>query len=257
MKHSDGLDLDVAGGVATVTLNSPPVNTLTLARYEAIGELFGELGERDDVQCVLFTGAGERAFCAGLDLSEFVKATVEEDPARAAVVRECFRAVRHCKVPVVCAVNGPALGAGAVLAAVSDIRVASERATFVMSEINVGRCGGASHMGRLLPQGTLRLMYFTAEPMSAWEAHRLGFVERIVPPKKLMATAGEIAATIATKSPIGLRMAKEALNKCEQMQIEAGYELEQSYSTRLMQTEDAREAAKAVLEKRKPVFKGR
>jgi len=160
-------------------------------------------------------------------------------------------------VPVIAAVNGPALGAGSVLAAVSDIRIASEKATFGMPEINVGRCGGGAHMGRLIPQGMLRLMYFTGEPISAWDAHRVGLVEQVVPPRRLLPAAHELAEIIAKKSPIGLRMAKEALNRAEFMQVEEGYQLEQSYSTKLMHTEDAREATRAVVEKRAPVFKGR
>jgi enoyl-CoA hydratase len=100
-------------------------------------------------------------------------------------------------------------------------------------------------------------MYFTGEPISAWEAHRIGFVEQVVVQRRLMAAAHEVASIIAQKSPIGLRMAKEALNRVENMPVDEGYELEQSYSTKLMETEDAREAARAVAEKRPPVFVGR
>jgi enoyl-CoA hydratase len=158
---------------------------------------------------------------------------------------------------VIAAINGPALGAGAVLCAVSDIRIASEKATFAMPEINVGRCGGGAHMGRLLPPGLLRLMYFTGEPISAWEAHRVGFVEQVVVQRRLLPQAHELAGIIANKSPRGLRMAKEALNRVEFMQVEEGYEYEQSCSTALMATEEAREAVLAVVEKRPPNFSGR
>jgi len=243
--------------IISVTLDSPPVNVLTMARYRRLTEIFDEISKMDDVNCVVFSARGTKAFCAGLDLQEFLAATPEQDPERAAIVRATFKAVRLCAVPVIAAVNGPALGAGSVLAAVSDIRIASEKATFGMPEINVGRCGGGAHMGRLIPQGMLRLMYFTGEPISAWEAHRIGLVEQVVPPRRLMPAAHELAEIIAKKSPIGLRMAKEALNRAEFMQVEEGYQLEQSYSTKLMHTEDAREATRAVVEKRAPVFRGR
>jgi enoyl-CoA hydratase len=249
--------LKKSNGVATVTLDIPPVNTLTLARYQEITDTFNAIATMSDLNCVILTARGTRAFCAGLDLQEFLAATVEEDPSRAAVVRATFKSIRHCPIPVIAAINGPAIGAGAVLAAVSDIRIASEKATFAMAEINVGRCGGGAHMGRLISQGMLRLMYFTGEPISAWEAHRIGFVEQVVAPRRLMPAAYEVASIIAQKSPIGLRMAKEALNRVENLPVDAGYELEQSYSTRLMATEDAREAARAVAEKRAPVFVGR
>lgn len=245
------------GRILAVTLDIPPVNTLTLARYRKIAEVFEGISTRNDVNCVVLTARGSKAFCAGLDLQEFVAATVEDDPARAVVVRGTFKAIRHCAVPVIAAVNGPALGAGAVLAASCDIRIASEKATFGMPEINVGRCGGGAHMGRHLSPGMLRLMYFTGEPISAWEAHRVGLVEEVVKPRRLLPAAQELAEAIARKSPIGLRMAKEALNRVEFMPTEEGYELEQSYSTKLMHTEDAREAVRAVVEKREPVFKGR
>jgi enoyl-CoA hydratase len=243
--------------VATVTLNIPPVNTLTLERYQKITDIFKSIATMPDLNCVVLTARGTRAFCAGLDLQEFLTATVEDDPARAAVVRATFKSIRHCPIPVIAAINGPAVGAGAVLAAVSDIRIASEKASFAMAEINVGRCGGGAHMGRLISPGMLRLMYFTGEPISAWEAHRIGFVEQVVVQRRLMAAAHEVASIIAQKSPIGLRMAKEALNRVENMPVDEGYELEQSYSTKLMETEDAREAARAVAEKRPPVFVGR
>ncbi|MDB6085094.1 MAG: enoyl-CoA hydratase/isomerase [Gammaproteobacteria bacterium] len=249
--------LERSGKIVTVTLDIPPVNTLSLERYQMITDTFVEIGTMPGVNCVVLTARGTRAFCAGLDLQEFLATTVEEDPHRAGVVRATFKAVRHCPIPVIAAVNGPALGAGAVLAAVSDIRIASEKATFAMPEINVGRCGGGSHLGRLLSPGMLRFMYFTGEPISAWEAYRIGLVEQLVAPGRLLPAAYELANIIAEKSPIGLRMAKEALNAVEFMQVEEGYELEQRYSTRLMQTEDAREAARAVVEKRPPVFVGR
>lgn len=249
--------LEKSDRIAVVTLDAPPVNALTLARYQAIADMFEAISGMDDVNVVVFTAKGTRAFCAGLELKEFLAATPEEDPARARVVRATFKAIRHCAVPVIAAVNGPALGAGGVLAAVSDIRIASEKATFSMPEINVGRCGGGAHNARIMPQGMLRFMAFTGEQISAWEAYRVGYVERVVAPRLLMPTAMDIAQVIASKSRIGLTHMKEALNRVEQMPVDEGYELEQQYSTRLMRTEDAREATRAVVEKRAPVFKGR
>jgi enoyl-CoA hydratase len=251
------LKVETAGKVVRVTIDRPPVNAITLAIYQQITEAFDAISKRDDVNCVVFTGAGNRAFCAGLDLKEFLAAKPEDDPARAAIVRATFKGVRSCAVPVIAAVNGPALGAGCVLAAVSDIRIAADNATFGLPEINVGRCGGGAHMGRLVPQGTLRRMFFTGKPIDAAEAYRLGMVEQVVPAADLMATADEMAKTISEKAPLGLRLGKEALNTIESMQVEEGYALEQTYSTRLMHTEDAREATRAVVEKRLPVFKGR
>lgn len=250
------LETEVDGKIAVITLNNPPVNALTLKLYEEIGLLFEEVSARRDVNVIVFTGAGRKAFCAGLDLKEFLSATVEDDPKRAAVVRQSFARVRHAEVPVIGAINGPALGAGAVFASVCDIRIASETATFGMPEINVGRCGGGAHMGRHFPQGMLRKMFFTGQPIDAQEAYRFGFLQEVVPADGLMEATMALAGVIAKKAPLGLRMGKRSLNEIEFLPVEEGYEIEQGYSTRLMATADAREATRAVVEKRAPVFAG-
>lgn len=251
------LAVDRSDRVARVTLDRPPVNALTLQLYGEIAELFESTADWHDVNCIVLTGAGSRAFCAGLDLREFLSATVEDDPKRAAIIRRCFSAVRNAAVPVIAAVNGPALGAGCVLASVCDMRIAAETATFGLPEINVGRCGGAAHIGRLIPQGMLRRMFFTGRPIGAAEAYRVGLVDEVVPAAELAAAAGRLAAEIAAKAPLGLRLGKQALNEVEFMAVEDGYAREQQYSTRLMATEDAREATRAMVEKRAPVFHGR
>jgi enoyl-CoA hydratase len=249
--------VETAGRIVTVTLDRPPVNALTLAMYGAIAETFEAIGARSDVHCAIFTARGTRAFCAGLDLREFLAAKPEDDPHRAAIVRRTFSAVRHCAIPVIAAVNGPALGAGCVLASVCDIRIAATNATFGLPEVNVGRCGGGAHVGRYVPQGALRRMFFTGQPISAETAHRYDLVDEVVPAERLMETALALAGTISQKAPLGLRLGKKALNDIEFMPVEEGYAREQTYSTQLMHTEDAREATRAVLEKRPPVFQGR
>jgi enoyl-CoA hydratase len=249
--------VEKADKVVSVIIDRPPVNALAIGLYQRIAEVFEEIGTFNDVNCAVLLARGTRAFCAGLDLREFLAAKVEDDPARAVIVRRMFHSVRHCAIPVIAAVNGPALGAGCVLASVCDIRVASENATFGLPEINVGRCGGTAHMARHVPQGLLRRMFFTGMPISAQEAYRVGFVDKVVPLDRLMTEVNELAAVIANKAPLGLRLGKEALNHVEFMPVDEGYALEQEYSTKLMHTEDAREATRAVLEKRAPVFKGR
>lgn len=251
------LTVEKSDRIARVTLDRPPVNAITLDIYAEIGDVFESAAEWDDVNCIVFTGAGSRAFCAGLDLHEFLAATVDEDPKRAAVIRRTFTAVRTAAVPVIAAVNGPALGAGCVLASLCDIRIAAENATFGLPEINVGRCGGAAHLGRLIPQGALRRMFFTGKPIDAAEAYRIGLVDEVVPLDGLMAAADRLAGVIAAKAPLGLRLGKQAINEVEYMAVDDGYAREQQYSTRLMATEDAREATRAVVEKRPPVFQGR
>jgi enoyl-CoA hydratase len=249
--------IETVGKVVTVTIDRPPVNALTLDLYGRIADAFDAIGKRTDVNCAVLTGGGSRAFCAGLDLKEFLAAKPEEDPQRAAIVRRTFASLRHCAIPVIAAVNGPALGAGCVIASVCDIRIAAANATFGLPEINVGRCGGTAHMGRHVPPGLLRRMFFTGRPISAEEAYRVGFVDEVVAPERLRDAAMQLAATIADKAPLGLRLGKQAINEVEFLPVEDGYAREQTYSTRLMHTQDAREATRAVVEKRAPVFQGR
>lgn len=251
------IDVTTRDGVATVVIDRPPVNAITLAHYARLGEIFADLGTTFDVNCVILSAAGTRAFCAGLDLHEFRDARVEDDSRRAEIVRATFAAIRGCRVPVIAAVNGAARGAGTALATVSDIRIASDLASFGMPEIDIGRCGGGAHLGRLIGQGALRRMFFTGQPVDAREAYRIGLVDEVVPAAELMTAAGRLAAVIAAKSPLGLRIGKEALNAVEFMDMEPGYAVEQQHSTRLMATADAREATRATLEKRPPVFLGR
>ena len=251
----DELIVERSGSIVSVILDRPPGNALTLALYRRIIEVFRDIGT-SDANCAVLTARGT-AFCTGVDLEELIALSAEEDPVRSSIVRETFRTVRACSIPVVAAINGPALGAGAMLASATDIRIASETATFGVPEIDIGRCGGGAHLGPLVPRGLLRRMSFTGEPISAGEAQRCGLVDQLVAPSDLLPAAYQLAETIASKSPIGLRMTKEALNQIEFLPIEEGFELEQQYSTQLMHTQDAREAARAVFEHRPPQFKGR
>ena len=251
------IKVEIGGKVAVVTLDRPPVHALTTAMYERLSDIFETLGTKQEAHCAILTSSGGKAFCAGKDLHEFLAAKVEDDPAAALVIRRAFSAIRNCEIPVVAAVNGAALGAGCVIAACCDIRIASENATFGLPEINVGRCGGGSHLGRLIPQGALRRMFFTGQAVTAAEAYRLGLVDQLTSAEGLMPAAMSLAETIAAKSPLGLRLGKKALNVVEALPLEQGYPVEQAYSTKLMRTEDAREATRAVVEKRKPIFQGR
>src|SRR5690606_31207952 len=160
---------------------------------------------------VVLESSCEKAFCAGKDLKEFLTAKVEDDPANAAIVRKSLASILHCAVPVIAAVNGPALGAGAVIAACCDIRVASRTATFGLPEISVGRCGGGALLARLLPQGALRRMFCTGHPTSAEEAQRIGLVDQLVEGHGLFAAARGLATEVAARSPLGLRIGKRVL----------------------------------------------
>jgi enoyl-CoA hydratase len=250
--------LDVADGIATVTFDRPPVNAQNRATREELIRVFDALSDRDDVRVAILTGAGN-TFSAGADIKERVGMVhAPGDYVRHnRLVREFFYAVTDCTKPVIAAVNGPALGAGFVLAFACDIVLASDNAYFAMPEINVGLAGGARFLMDHVGRSKARALYLTGARISAAELHRLGVIEACTPRDKLMDAALEIAREIAGKSPLAVRLIKRALNTIEEMPAREAYRFEQSVTVELSHSEDAREAQRAFVEKRKPVFKGK
>jgi enoyl-CoA hydratase len=246
------------GHVATLTLNAPPVNALTRTLNDELTLALDRISEMDDVRAVVLTGAG-KVFCAGADLKG--RASVIKGPgdlpAHSRRTRECFHAIRECAKPVVCALNGAALGSGLAMAASSDIIVASEKATLGLPEVDVGLLGGCSHAMRLFSHSRLRRMALTGMRVDGAELYRLGIVEACVPPEALLPTALDIAHTIAAKSPVSTRMGKHTLNVIEDMSLRDGYRYEQDMTAQIGKTEDAKEAQRAFAEKRAPQFVGR
>ena len=250
------VNLEIRDGIAIVTLDNPPVNALSSEGQVEIYETFDSLHEQDEALVAIFTGAGQRAFCAGADIRARLDgdSRFPEDHGRRA--REAFNSIYECPIPVIGAINGPALGAGLALAASCDYLIASENANFALPEIDVGLMGGARHLGRLFPQGVTRRLHYTADRLPAAEAYRLGAVHKVVPSEQLMDAAMEEARIIAAKMPMGVRLAKEGLNMIEWMDLKNGYRFEQTRTAILRKTDDAVEAKRAFLERRAPVFKG-
>jgi enoyl-CoA hydratase len=250
--------LDVADGIATVTFDHPPVNAQNRATREELIRIFDGISDRDDVRVAILTGAG-KVFSAGADLKERVDMVHEPgDYVRHnRLAREFFHSVTDCSKPVIAAVNGPALGAGFVLMLACDIMIACEEATFAMPEINVGLAGGARFLMEQVGRSRARSIYLTGRQVPAAELYRLGVIEACPPRDKLMEAALDIAREIASKSPLAVRHIKRALNAIEEMPVRDAYRYEQSVTVELSKTEDAREAQRAFVEKRKPVFKGK
>ena len=251
-----GYQLD--GFVATLTLNAPPVNALTRTLNDELTLALDRISEMDSVRAVILTGAG-KVFCAGADLkgrAEVIKGPGDL-PAHSRRTRECFHAIRECAKPVVCAINGAALGSGLAMAASSDILIASEKASLGLPEVDVGLLGGSRHAMRLFSHSRLRRMMLTGMRVPGEELYRLGIVEACTKPEDLMTVAMEIASTIASKSPVSTRMGKHTLNVIEDMSLRDGYRYEQDMTAQIGKTEDAKEAQRAFAEKRAPVFVGR
>jgi enoyl-CoA hydratase len=254
------LNLSVRDYVAVVTLDNPPKNAQSPAMMEEIAAAFDEIGERDDVRVAILTGKGD-AFSAGVDLKQRAVAMAEpragDVARRARIVREKNYAVLECLKPVIGAVNGPALGAGLGLLTMCDIVVASENAFFGLPEVDVGLAGGARHAMRMFPHSLVRRMALAGYRCPADEAFRRGIIEACLPSDELMPFCMEMARTIAAKSPIAVQTMKDSLFTIENMTIKDGYRYEQNNTAFLSQTEDAKEAIRAFIEKRPPVFKGR
>ena len=250
--------VEVADFVATVTFDRPPVNALNRQSREELIQVFDQLSDRDDVRAVVLTGAGD-IFSAGADIKE--RTTLVKEPGdylrHNRMTRECFYAVMDCAKPVIGAINGPALGAGLVIALSCDMIVASDNAVFALPEIDVGLAGGASFITRHLGRSFARQMYFTGKRIPASEFYRRGVIGACLPREQLLAAALDIAREIAAKSPIAVREAKKTFNLIEEMPARDAYRFEQSVTVALSHTEDAKEAQRAFLEKRKPLFKGR
>lgn len=250
--------VEQVGHVAILRMNNAPVNALSRTLSDELTAALDYFSEIDDVHAVVLTGEG-KIFCAGADLKG--RASVIKGPgdlpAHSRRTRECFHAIRECTKPVIVAINGPALGAGLAIAASADILITAEQGSLGLPEIDVGLLGGGSHAARLFPHSTLRQMMFTGYRVPADELYRLGVVVKVTSQDGLIPAALELATTIASKSPLSVKLAKQTLNAIEDMSLRDGYRYEQDMTAAIAKTEDAKEAQRAFLEKRPPVFTGR
>ena len=250
--------LDVADDIATVVMDRPPVNAQSAAFRTELTWVFDSISDRDDVRVAILTGVGN-VFSAGADIKE--RPGLAKEPGdylrHNRITRECFYSIKECAKPVIAAVNGAAAGAGYALMVFCDIMIASENAWVSMPEIDVGLSGGMRMLRELFPKSKARRMFFTGCRVSAQELYRLGIVEACVPREQLMPEAMKIAREIAAKSPLAMRYAKEDANTVEALGLRDAYRYEQNITLALSKTEDAREAQRAFIEKRPPVFKGR
>lgn len=250
--------LEIADHIAIVTCNRPPVNAQTRQSREELIDIFDALSDDDSVRVVVLTGAG-KAFSAGADIKERadISARSGQYIRNNRLVREFFYAVADCSKPVIAAVNGPAIGAGMALALACDIMIASDKAFFQMSEVDVGLAGGAAFISEVFGKSRARAMYFTGRRYPASELYRLGVIEAVTTEEGLMEEAMTYAREIAAKSPIVLQTVKRAFDTVANMPVREAYRYEQGLTVALSKTEDSREARAAFVEKRKPVFTGR
>ncbi|MER7413319.1 MULTISPECIES: enoyl-CoA hydratase family protein [Streptomyces] len=217
-------------GVAVVTVDSPPVNALTVRDWYDLATAVRAAGARSEVRCVVLTAAG-RGFNAGVDIKEMQRTAGHE--ALIGANRGCFEAfaaVYECEVPVVAAVHGFCLGGGIGLVGNADAIVAAEDATFGLPELDRGALGAATHLARLVPQHLMRTLYYTSRTVTAAELHRHGSVWQVVPREQLTQAALELAREIAAKDGRLLRLAKAALNGIDPVDVRRSYRYEQGFT---------------------------
>ena len=242
----------IDNGIAELVINRPPVNALNDAGWHALADEIAALGRNPAAKVIVLRAEG-RGFCAGVDIKE-LDAHPEKIISVNAGNYRSFEAVHRNPLPVIVAVHGFVLGGGIGLAGAADIVVASEDATFGVPEVDRGAMGGGAHLQRLFPVQKVRMMYFTGEPITAAEAHRLGAVEKVVPRAELREAALAIAAKIAAKSTAMIRLAKESLNGIEDGNLEAKYRWEQGFTLQAYAEKDSAETRRAFVEKREAKF---
>ena len=254
------LKCTIDNAVATITIENPPMNRLTAGLRNRLLSIFDELdSKKDEVRAVILTGKG-KAFIAGADIKSFPELTQETAKARLRKGKQLYLKVEQFERPVICAINGYCLGAGLELAMCCDMRVASSIAQLGQPEINVGVIpggGGTQRLPRLVGVGIAKELIYTGKFITAQEAARIGLVNKVAEPEKLMDEAMELATLIASKPPLGIRAAKEAINVGLNMALLEALEFEAHHWSYLCGTEDQKEGVRAFVEKRKPVFKGR
>lgn len=250
------LDVTTEGLVATVTMRRPPVNAVHLAMYAEIKSLFSRIEEHaPEARAVILIGEGSH-FCGGNDLGEFRTMTPQNAAVRMMTVREAFWAIYDSALPVIAAVRGAAVGTGVALAASCDLVVATKDARFGLTEIEVGAMGGAKHLSRLVPQGVVRRMHYTADMVPAEELLQFGGIVSVVPSEELEDAATALAHRITRHSPVAIKIAKRSLNQIEFMDLKSGYQFEQGLTGELSGSHDAKEAVEAFFERREPRYLG-
>jgi enoyl-CoA hydratase len=248
------------GRVALITINRPEKrNALNIQTRAEGAAALDELRDDESVGVVVFTGAGDKAFIAGADIGEFAGRTslTQRDVMMG---RSLFTSIDSFPKPIIAMVNGYCLGGGCELALSCDLRIASETASFGQPEINLGIIpggGGTQRLTRLVGEGKAMELILTGDIIDAHTAYNIGLVNLVVAASDLEAKTMEMANRIAEKSPIALRMAKEAVKIASRSNLDEGLRREVDLFALCFSSEDKDEGVKAFLEKRKPQFKGR
>jgi enoyl-CoA hydratase len=245
--------------IGFISINRPEFrNALNMETLMEIEKALDHLSANQEVRVVIFTGAGEKSFAAGADISQLNKRTMME--ALQPNMTATYRKIEEYEKPTIAAINGYALGGGLELALACDIRIASFHAKMGLPEVGLGiipGAGGTQRLTRIIGKGKAMDLILTGDVITAEAAERFGLVSKAVSQDALIETAKEYARKISLKGPLALRLAKAAVNRGADIEMETALYLEKLSQTILMGSEDKLEGTRAFIEKRKPQFQGR
>jgi enoyl-CoA hydratase len=257
----ENLLYEVRDSIAYITFNRPKVlNALNHATVVELSHAFAAAREDATVRVLILTGAGEKAFVAGADITELAQANPVTGRETGLFGQSVFHQLETMGKPSIAAINGFALGGGCEMALACTMRIASRNARIGQPEVKLGLIpgyGGSQRLPRLVGKGVAHELILTGEMISAEEALRIGFLNHVTEPAELIPTCEAIARKIAERAPLAIRYAMEAVEHGMQMPQEEGLFLEATLFGLCASTEDMREGTRAFLEKRPPQFKGK
>jgi len=253
--------VEIAGGIATITINRPDkLNALNALTLNELEQAFEHCRSSESVRALIVTGAGEKAFVAGADIKELSEMTPLSAKELAYRGQQVLARVEHMGKPTIAMINGFALGGGLELALACNLRTAANTARMGLPEVSLGIIpgyGGTQRLSRVAGPAVAREWILTGEQFSAEEAHRVGVVNRIFSPADLKAGTLKMVETILSRGPVALRFAIEAINRGANIPQREGEILECDLFGLAASTEDMHEGMRAFIEKRKPSFKGK
>jgi enoyl-CoA hydratase len=254
----ENIQVETHGRVGLVRLNRPKqLNALNTATLRELAQAIGAFEQEGDIRAMVITG-NERVFAAGADIAEFQQTSLSE--LMRGLRADQYEMLRKVRKPLIAAVSGYAYGGGCELAMLCDLIVASDTARFAQPEINLGLIpggGGTQRLTRQVGKYLAMEVILAGRVLSAWEALQHGLVNKVVPVELYLEEALELAQTIAERAPLAARLAKDAINRAQDMSLEHGLGLERSNFLIAFGSEDKQEGTSAFLEKRKPQWKGR
>jgi enoyl-CoA hydratase/carnithine racemase len=247
-------------GIVIMTLNRPEAaNSLSLHLLEELQDIIFSYKFDRSVRCIIITGTGEKAFCAGADLKERAEMDMAQVRRTVETIRRTINELEALPQPVIAAMNGSAFGGGLELALACDIRIASEKAKLGLTETSLGiipGAGGTQRLPRLIGKGKAKELIYTAKRIDAKEAKEVGLVEYVVPAEALLNKAIELASLIVRNAPIAVAQAKFSIDKGYDVDINTGLSIEKSAYELTIPTKDRLEGLQAFKEKRSPNFVG-